>query len=113
MTWWQGLLVNTIVAVVAGGGFVGLITLRQQRRKLGADAAVGEATAAETLTGVALQMVQSAQRRAERAETKADKAETDALEAQRMATVAQQRLSRLVQWMRTQGIEPPDWVEQT
>lgn len=110
MTWWQQLLVNGLVAVVAGGGFIGLVTLRQQRRKVGADADVGMATAAETLTGAALLMVQQAATRAERAENAADQAEADAQEARREATKAQQRVARLVTWLRTQGIEPPDWI---
>lgn len=112
MTWWQQLLVNAVVATVAGGGIVGLVTLRQQRRKLGADADVGIATAAETLTGSALAMVQQAASNARVAENKADQAESDAQEAWRVANLAQLRLSRLVRWIRTQGMDPPAWVEE-
>lgn len=112
MTWWQQALVTAVVALVSSGGLVLLLTIRQQRRKLGADADVGLATAADTLTGTALQLVQHAENRAARAEAKADQAEVDAEEALRLANLAQQRLSRLVAWIRTQGMNPPDWVEQ-
>jgi hypothetical protein len=112
MTWWQQGLVALTVSLVSSGSLVLLFTLRQQRRKLGADADVGLATAADTLTGTALQLVQHAEQRAGRAEAKADQAEIDAQEAQRLANLAQQRLSKLVAWIRTQGMNPPDWVEQ-
>jgi uncharacterized protein HemX len=104
VNFWQTLLMNVLVTVVAGGGLVGMLTLRGQRRKLGADADVGMATAAQTLTGSALEMVKHAENRAAAAEKKADHAEQEALEAQH-------RLSRLIQWIRTQGMTPPDWIE--
>lgn len=111
MTWWQQLIVNAVVALVAGGGLVGLLTLRQQRSKLGADTAGGMAVAAQTLTGSALELVQHAETRAARAEAKADHAEAQATEARDMAMLNQQRVSRLIQWIRTQGLQPPPWVE--
>lgn len=118
MNFWQTLLMNVLVTVVAGGGLVGMLTLRGQRRKLGSEADVGMATAAQTLTGSALLMVQNADARALHAEAraalaegKADHAEAEAHEAHDMAMLAQQRLSRLIQWIRTQGLQPPPWVE--
>lgn len=110
MTFLQQLVLNGVVAVVAAGGLVGLLTLRQQRRKVGADADVGMATAAETLTGAALLMVQQAATRATAAEAHADQAEADAQEAWRVANAAHQRIARLIAWLRTQNIEPPDWI---
>ena len=111
MSTWQSLLLQGVVALVPAGGAYMLFTLKAQRRKLGADSAVGEATAAETLTGSALALVQHAEARAQRAETKADHAEEEAAEAHRMAMLAQQRLGRLITWIRTQGMDPPSWVE--
>lgn len=109
---WQQLVATLVVAVVGTGGTVGILTLRQQRAKLGAEADRGMASAAETLTGAALQMVQSAEARALAAARAADRAESDAQEAQRIANLAQLRLARLIAWIRTQGLDPPDWVEQ-
>jgi hypothetical protein len=110
VSWWAAGLLNVIVTAVAGGGLVGLATLRAQRRKVGADADVGMATAAETLTGAALLMVQQAATRANEAERKADHAEQEAAEAHALVLLTQRRLSRLVGWIRTQGMDPPLWV---
>lgn len=104
MSFWQTLLLNVLVTAVAGGGLVGMLTLRGQRRKLGSEADVGMATAAETLTGTALSMVKHAEASAAAADAKAAHAEQEAL-------LAQQRLSRLIRWIRTQGMNPPPWVE--
>lgn len=112
MDTWQQLLATLVVAVVGSGGTIGVLTLRQQRAKLGADADRGMAAAAETLTGAALQMVQAADARARAAELSADRAESDAQEAQRLANLAQLRLARLIAWIRSEGLNPPDWVEQ-
>lgn len=104
MNFWQTLLLNVLVTAVGAGGLVGMLTLRGQRRKLGSEADVGTATAAATLTGTALSMVKHAESVAAAAEAKAAHAEQEAL-------LAQQRLSRLIQWIRTQGMNPPAWVE--
>lgn len=113
MNFWQTLLLNVMVTVVAGGGLVGILTLRGQRRKLGSEADVGMATAAQTLTGTALTMVQHAESTAAAAEARAQRADAKADHAEQEALEAQQRLSRLIQWIRTQGLNPPAWVEGT
>lgn len=97
------IVVQGIVGIVGTGLVFGLLTLRQQRRKLGADADVAEATAASTLTGSALQMV-------ERAETQAKNADARATRAEDKAQAAQDELDRLIGWLRQQGIRPPEWV---
>lgn len=120
MSLWQQLLLQGALSLVSTGGLVMLLKVGPERRKLGADTTLQEASAAATLTGSALSMVKhaedraaSAEVRAQRAEDKADHAEQEAEEAQRLANLAQQRLSQLVAWMRTQGIDPPPWVEQS
>lgn len=112
MSLWQQILLQGIIGVISGGGLVLLLKVGPERRKIGADTTVQEASAAATLTGSALDMVKHAEARAARAETKADHAEVEAEEAARIARLAQLRLTRLVQWIRTQGMDPPSWVEQ-
>lgn len=75
----QGVRLAIQVLITAGttGLIYLLLTLRPQRRRINAGATSEEATAASTLSGAALVMVQNADDRATRAEKAADKARRD------------------------------------
>ena len=64
-------LIQIVLALIASGVAVKLLTLRQDRRKIAGEASTQEANAASTLSGAALQMVEAAQRSAREAEGRA------------------------------------------
>lgn len=59
---WGMAVLQLLIAVVASGVMVKLLTLRQDRRKIAGEASSQEANAASVLTGASLQMVEAAQR---------------------------------------------------
>lgn len=75
--------VQVIIALVASGVAVKLLTLRQDRRKIAGDASTSEANAASTLSGAALQMVEVAQKSSREAEQRAQAAVTTSDETRR------------------------------
>lgn len=64
-------IVQVAVALIASGLAVKLLTIRQDRRKIAGEASTQEANAASTLSGAALQMVESAQKSARDADGRA------------------------------------------
>lgn len=74
-------IVQVVLALIASGVAVKLLTLRQERRKIAGDASAQEANAASTLSGAALQMVESAQKSAREADQRAHDANATAEEA--------------------------------
>ena len=62
-----GALVQLAISLGGSALLVKLLTLRQDRRKIAGDASQGEANAAATLSGAALQIVQDAESRAREA----------------------------------------------
>lgn len=80
----EGLLsaiVQVLIALIASGVAVKLLTIRQERRKIAGDASTQEANAASTLSGAALQMVESAQKSAREADQRAHDAHQTAEDA--------------------------------
>lgn len=73
-------VVQVIIALVASGLAVKLLTIRQDRRKIAGEASTNEANAASTLSGAALQMVEAAQNTARDAEKRATSANDNAEE---------------------------------
>lgn len=104
-----GSIGGLIVAVLISSGFssiiVGLLTLRPKRRKIDADATNEEATAASTLSGAALKMVQDADARAQRAEAAADKARAET----RRAKLHADELER--KWRRSEAERAEERIE--
>lgn len=76
-------LVQVTLALIASGVAVKLLTIRQDRRKIAGDASAQEANAASTLSGAALQMVESAQNSARDADGRAQNAQSNSDEARR------------------------------
>lgn len=80
--------VQVLVALIASGLAVRLLTIRQDRRKIAGEASTNEANAASTLSGAALQMVEVAQRSAREAEMRSsqanDKADSTRRENERL-----------------------------
>lgn len=76
-----GAVIQVVLALIASGVAVKLLTLRQDRRKIEGEASTNEANAASTLSGAALQMVQAAQNSASAAEVRAVNAQTAAAAA--------------------------------
>jgi hypothetical protein len=74
-------VVQLVIALIASGLMVKLLTVRQDRRKIAGDASTAEANAASTLSGAAMAMVEAAQTSARDAERKAAtaRAENDRL----------------------------------
>lgn len=122
------LLVQTLIAVGTSGLLYLFLTYRQQRRRIDAGATADEATAASTLSGAALLMVQNADARAERAEKAAETARAGTREAVKRANDLEDRCEELEHRcedledeigkllrretdledaMRTNGVEPP------
>jgi len=127
---WEGLLLQFVVAAVPAGGLYALLRLGPERRKLASEAKVQDATAADLLTGRALEMVQHAETRAEHAEEKAGRADRRASEAQALAEQAgrrarraeeeaadalrrygllERRVEQLTAFIKAQGMTPPPW----
>lgn len=109
-----GALVQVAIALIASGLAVKLLTLRQDRRKIAGDASTQEANAASTLSGAALQMVESAQKSARESDTKANEAKSEVeklwveLNRARWKVFYQQRhIDVLEQAMRDAGIAVP------
>jgi hypothetical protein len=65
------LAVQILVALIVSGTAFKLLTIRQERRKIGGEATAQEANAASVLTGASLQMVENAQRDAKDAKREA------------------------------------------
>lgn len=72
----SGAVLQLLIALIASGVMVKLLTLRQDRRKIAGEATTHEANAAATLTGASLQMLQAAQQQAQGAQ--ADERDTRA-----------------------------------
>lgn len=66
-----GAALQLLLALVASGVMLKLLTIRQDRRKIVGDATVQEANAASTLSGAALQMVERAEKTARDASSEA------------------------------------------
>jgi len=64
-------IIQVVIALLASGLLIQVFLLRQNRRKIAGEATAQEANAASTLSGAALQMVESAQRTAHEAEKRA------------------------------------------
>lgn len=73
-------VVQVVIALVASGLAVKLLTIRQDRRKIAGEATAQEANAASTLSGAALQMVEAAQKSAREADVRATAANENAEE---------------------------------
>lgn len=71
-------LIQVVIALIASGVAVKLLTLRQDRRKIAGEASTSEANAASTLSGAALKMVEAAQRSAHDADGRATSANDNA-----------------------------------
>lgn len=122
--------VQLLLALVASGVLVKVLTVRQDRRKIAGDATASEANAASTLSGAALKMVESAQTTARDAEIRAKKAEGGAEECREEANHLWQELNR-ARWriyhleMREKALSAtltaagiavpvtPDWTDRT
>lgn len=85
-------LVALTALVGAVSGLSALLTIPQRRRQISASATNEEATAASTLTGTALQLVQTARDEAKSAGQRADRAEERARDAERRAGRAEREL---------------------
>lgn len=55
-------VIQLVLAIIASGFLIKVMTVRQDRRKIAGDASASEANAASVLTGASLQMVEVAQR---------------------------------------------------
>lgn len=113
-----GLLIQLVIASVTSGLIIALLKLGPDRRKLGAEAGVSNATAADLLTGRALEMVKTADQRAQNADQRAEKAEQEAEAAKVKADGCEDRvrdlhhhLHFLVDYIRSQGLDVPHWPE--
>lgn len=76
-----GAVIQVVLALIASGVAVKLLTLRQDRRKIAGEASTNEANAASMLSGAALQMVESAQQSARNAEARSTDAQRQADDA--------------------------------
>lgn len=107
---WIERILQALIALTSGGLLVRLFTLGPERKKLSEDAGVSSATAADLLTGRALQMVENAERRAARAEQHAERAETEAHQAQIEVRELRVIVDGLITYIRQGGLPVPDWI---
>lgn len=108
-------VVQVAIALIASGLMVKMLTVRQDRRKIVGDANASEANAASTLSGAALQMVESANQTAREAEAKASKCRNENArlwsslnKTQWKVHYLEEREHQLEALLRERGIEVPD-----
>ena len=87
-------LIQLLLAIIASGILVKVLTIRQDRRKIAGDASTSEANAASTLSGAALKMVESAQKSAYDADMRAQHAEENAEECRKESERLWRELNR-------------------
>lgn len=96
MTIVGSILVPLVTSLVMSGLLVALLTLRPQRRQINAGAKKDEATAADLLTGKALEMVDHAHAEASAAKDEAIAARTEATAARKEAEHARSEAGEAV-----------------
>lgn len=97
--------VQIVLALIASGVAVKLLTIRQDRRKIAGEASTQEANAASTLSGAALQMVEAAQKSARDAEGRASAAQTSSDECRKENERLWKELNKArweIHWLKSQ-----------